>query len=87
MIFDVFREYEPENLLYLQTYEEVMAVELQEDRIYAALERIRSKKLVITRPEKYTPFSFPIMVDRLREKMSSETLLDRIEKMKVELVK
>jgi len=87
LIFDVFREYEPDNLLYLQTYEEVMAVELQEARIYEALERIREKKIVITKPEKYTPFSFPIMVDRLREKMSSETLLDRIEKMKVELVK
>ncbi len=87
LIFDVFREYEPENLLYQQTYEEVMAVELKEDRIYSALERIQNKKIIITKPDKYTPFSFPLMVDRLREKMSSESLLERIEKMKVELVK
>ncbi len=87
LLFDVFREYEPENLLYLQTYDEVMAVQLQEVRMREALEKIQSKKLVIVKPEKYTPFSFPLMVDRLREKMSSETLLDRIEKMKIELVK
>ena len=87
LLFDVFREYEPENLLYLQTFDEVMAVQLKEVRMREALERIQKQKLVITKPEKYTPFSFPIMVDRLREKMSSETLLDRIEKMKVELVK
>jgi len=87
LLFDVFREYEPENLLYLQTYDELMAVQLKEVRMREALEKIQTKKLVITRPEKYTPFSFPLMVDRLREKMSSETLLDRIEKMKVELVK
>jgi len=87
LLFDVFREYEPENLLYLQTYDELMAVQLKEVRMREALEKIQSKKIVITKPEKYTPFSFPLMVDRLREKMSSETLLDRIEKMKVELVK
>ena len=87
LLFDVFREYEPENLLYLQTYDELMAVQLQEVRMREALERIQNQTLLITKPEKYTPFSFPIMVDRLREKMSSETLLDRIEKMKVELVK
>lgn len=87
LLFDVFREYEPENLLYLQTYDEVMAVQLQEVRMREALEKIQSKKIIITKPEKYTPFSFPLMVDRLREKMSSETLLDRIEKMKIELVK
>ena len=87
LLFDVFREYEPENLLYLQTYDELMAFQLQEVRMRAALEKIQKQKIVITKPEKYTPFSFPIMVDRLREKMSSETLLDRIEKMKVELVK
>jgi len=87
LLFDVFQEYEPENLLYLQTYDELMAVQLKEVRMREVLEKIQRKKIVITRPEKYTPLSFPLMVDRLREKMSSETLLDRIEKMKVELVK
>ncbi|HMN91466.1 MAG TPA: hypothetical protein PKE68_15700 [Saprospiraceae bacterium] len=34
-----------------------------------------------------TPFAFPIMVDRLREKLSSEKLEDRIKKMKLQLVR
>jgi len=36
---------------------------------------------------KPTPFAFPIMVDRLREKLSSERLEDQIRKMKLQLVR
>jgi ATP-dependent Lhr-like helicase len=46
-----------------------------------ALDRIAHQKIVITTPELPTPFSFPIMVDRMREKMTSEKLEDRIKKM------
>jgi ATP-dependent Lhr-like helicase len=35
-------------------------------------------------PNKPTPLSFPILVDRLREQMSSEALIQRIEKMTIE---
>lgn len=86
LLFDVFQEYEPENLLFQQTFEEVLSFQMEEVRIRAALQKIQSQKIFISFPEKYTPLSFPIMVDRLREKMSSETLLDRIEKMKRELI-
>ena len=42
---------------------------------------------MLTRPEKATPFAFPIIVDRLRERLSSEQLEDRILKMKLYLEK
>lgn len=87
MIFEVFREYEPENLLYQQTYDEVMTFQLEEARLRRVLDSIRSQHIIISRPEKATPFAFPIMVDRLREKMTSEKLSDRIAKMKLELEK
>ena len=32
-------------------------------------------------PGRFTPFAFPILVDRLREKLTSEQLEDRIRKM------
>jgi ATP-dependent Lhr-like helicase len=51
----------------------------------AALERIQAQKIEIIDLERATPFSFPIMVDRLREKLSSEKLKDRIEKMQLVL--
>lgn len=87
LLFEVFREYEPDNLLYLQTYEEVMTFQLEEARMRKALLRIQGQKFVIKKPLKPTPFAFPIMVDRLREKMSTEKLEDRIRKMTVDCLK
>jgi len=57
---------------------------LEEARMRRALERIAGQKIVITRPEKPTPFAFPIMVDRLREKLTSEKLEDRIKRMAIQ---
>jgi ATP-dependent Lhr-like helicase len=54
---------------------------LEEHRLRAALNRINRQKTVVRFPPKPTPFSFPIMVDRLREQMSNETLEARIERM------
>lgn len=88
LLFDVFREYESDNLLYLQTYEEVRTFQLEENRLRQALKRISNQKIVISKPKHPTPFSFPIIVDGLsRERLSSETLEDRIAKMKMEIVK
>ncbi len=87
LLFNVFREYEPDNLLHLQAYEEVMTFQLEESRMRAALNRIQKQQFKFSYPEKISPLAFPIMVDRLRERMSSEQLKDRIEKMKVQLLK
>jgi ATP-dependent Lhr-like helicase len=81
LFFNVFHDYEAHNLLLRQAYEEVMDFQLEEARLRRALERINHQKIVITRPDKPTPFAFPIMVDRLREKLTSEKLEDRIRKM------
>ena len=84
LLFNVFKDYEPENLLYRQTYEEVMTFQLEEARLRAALKRIRSQQIRVDYPDKVTPFAFPIMVERIRERFSTESLSDRIKKMKVE---
>jgi ATP-dependent Lhr-like helicase len=83
LFFEVFHEYEAHNLLFRQAHEEVMDFQLEEARLRKALERIATQKIHITRPEAPTPFAFPIMVDRLREKLTSEQLKDRIRKMTV----
>lgn len=85
LFFEVFHEYEAHNLLFRQAYEEVMDFQLEEVRLRKALERINQQKIIITHPDKPTPFAFPIMVDRLsRDKLTSEQLKDRIQKMTVE---
>jgi ATP-dependent Lhr-like helicase len=83
LFFNVFHEYESHNLLLLQAFEEVMDFQLEEARLRKALDRIAHQKIIITEPDKPTPFAFPIMVDRTREKLTSEKLEDRIKKMRI----
>ncbi|WP_271423701.1 ligase-associated DNA damage response DEXH box helicase [Aequorivita sinensis] len=87
LLFDVFRDYEPDNLLFLQAYRETFEHQLEEGRLRKALERIKSQEIVWKQCEKATPFSFPIITDRLREKLSSEKLADRIKRMTLQLEK
>ena len=84
LFFNVFHDYDAHNLLLRQAFEEVMDFQLEEARMRRALERIARQKIVITRPEKPTPFAFPIMVDRLREKLTSEKLEDRIKRLAIQ---
>lgn len=84
LFFDVFNDYESHNLLLLQAYEEVMEFQLEEARMRKALQRINKQKIIITEPDKPTPFAFPIMVDRMREKLSSEKLEDRVKRMQLQ---
>ncbi len=82
LLFDVFRDYEPDNLLYQQAFRETFEHQLEEGRLRLALERISMQEIVWKPCEKPTPFSFPLITDRMsREKLSSEKLEDRIKKM------
>ena len=87
LLFEVFRDYEPDNLLFQQAYRETFEHQLQEGRLLLALERIEKQDIVWKECEKPTPFSFPIITDRLREKLSSETLAERIKKMTASYMK
>ncbi|HEY1007722.1 MAG TPA: DNA ligase-associated DEXH box helicase, partial [Sphingobacteriaceae bacterium] len=81
LIFDVFREYEPDNVLIRQAYHEALQFQLEEFRLREALARIRSQVIRVTETDQPTPFAFPILVDRLREKLSTESLEERVAKM------
>lgn len=87
LLFDVFRDYEPNNLLFQQAFTETFEHQLEEGRLRMALERIDQQEIIWKACEKPTPFSFPIITDRLREKLSSEKLADRIKRMTAKLMK
>lgn len=87
VLFKVFSEYDADNLLLKQAYEEVFDFQLEEARLREALDRISESEIVLVEPEKATPFAFPILVDRLRERVSSEKLADRIKRMTLQLEK
>ncbi|WP_184546972.1 ligase-associated DNA damage response DEXH box helicase [Mucilaginibacter sp. FT3.2] len=82
LLFEVFTEYEPDNLLVRQAYNEALAFQLEEFRLRAALQRIATQNIILKNIERPTPFAFPIMVDSLgREKLTTETMEERIAKM------
>lgn len=88
LLFDVFRDYEPDNLLFQQAFTETFEHQLEEGRLRLSLERIASQDIVWKECAKPTPFSFPLITDRMsREKLSSEKLADRIKKMAALLMK
>ncbi len=87
LLFDVFRDFEDDNLLYQQAYTETFEHQLEEGRLRLALERIAQQEIVWKQCSQPTPLSFPIITDRLREKLSNEKLADRIQRMMAKLTK
>ena len=87
LLFNVFNEYDPGNLLLRQAYQEVFYQQMEEVRLRNMLERIQESRIVITYPQQLTPFCFPIKVDSMRENLSSEKLEDRIKRMQTQLEK
>ena len=85
LLFNVFIEYEPNNLLIRQAYQEVMDQQMEEVRLRDMLQRIQASAIIITFPERLTPFCFPIKVDSMREDLSSEKLEDRVRRMQHQL--
>jgi len=83
MIFKVFEDYDPDNLLLQQAKSEVLSLNFERERLTTALKRINEQKIIVKRLIQPTPFCFPIMVDRLREKFTSEMLSERIAKMQL----
>jgi ATP-dependent Lhr-like helicase len=81
LIFDVMRMYEPDNLLLKQAYSEILYGQMENARLRSALLRIQNSEIIIQPMEKFSPFAFPIVVDSLRDKLTSEKLSDRIQKM------
>ena len=87
LIFRVLEDYEQGNLLLRQAYTEVFDQQLEETRLRAAFERIHKSKIILVRAKSFTPLSFPIKVDSLRESLTSEDLDKRIQRLKAEAEK
>ncbi|WP_213781672.1 ligase-associated DNA damage response DEXH box helicase [Caballeronia sp. dw_276] len=87
LFYEVFRRHDSDNLLLAQAEEEVMLQELELERMRAALQSMNTSRLVLTHPKKPTPFAFPLIIARLREKVSTEKLSDRVARMLADLEK
>lgn len=85
LLFQVFETYDPGNLLLKQAHEEAINQQMDQDKLIRAMKKINSQQIMLKYPVQFTPFSFPIMVDRLsRTSISSESIEDRIVKIQAQ---
>ena len=85
LFFDVFQKHDPGNLLVAQAYREVMERQLESARLTHTLERLSRARVILAEPPRTTPFGFPLLVDRARDRVSSESLGDRVRRMQLAL--
>lgn len=85
LFFSVYEEYEKDNLLLRQAYDEVFTFQLEEARMYVAFRRIETHKIILKNLKKLSPFSFPLFAESFRENYSNEDWRSRIEKIKAQL--
>jgi ATP-dependent Lhr-like helicase len=81
LIFQVFDQYDPGNLLLKQAHLEALNQQMEQEKFVKAMKKVDELHLIIKRPVQFTPFSFPLMVDRLsRTTISSESVEDKVAK-------
>lgn len=86
LFFEVFREFDPENLLLHQAQREVLESELDVLRLRGSLARASEQKLLVIETRRFTPLAFPLWVDRIRaQQVSSERWMDRVARMAAQL--
>jgi len=84
LFFEVFRQYDAGNRLLGQAESEVLAQELELGRLrhtLAHLAALPMQQVVLKAP---SPFAFPLMVERLREQLSTEKLKDKLDRLLAE---
>ncbi|MFC5513801.1 ligase-associated DNA damage response DEXH box helicase [Massilia jejuensis] len=87
LFFEVFRKHDAGNLLLTQAQREVLEQELELTRLRDTLAELHARKVAYRVVQRATPFGFALMVERFREKVSTEKLNDRVARMVRELEK
>jgi len=87
LFFEVFRKHDRGNLLLTQAEREVLEQELELTRLRDTLLELHARRIAYREVRRATPFGFALMVERFREKVSTEKLSDRVARMVRELEK
>lgn len=81
LVYDVFQRYDPDNLLLAQARREVLEQQFELARLERALHRLRAGTLRVVQVPHPTPLGFPLFIDRLGSRLSTEQLVDRVQKL------
>jgi ATP-dependent Lhr-like helicase len=82
LVYDVLRDFDPQNLLLEQARREVLDRHFEQSRLGRTLDRLGACEHVFVRTRRLTPLSFPLVIERAAAKISSETIAQRLEAMR-----
>jgi ATP-dependent Lhr-like helicase len=85
LFFDVFARYDPQNLLLEQSRREVLERQLEVQRLRAALQTAQASSFVLRETRHLTPLAFPLWAMWLQGEVSTESWIDRVQRMVAEL--
>jgi ATP-dependent Lhr-like helicase len=81
LFYEVFRKYDAGNRLLGQADSEVLAQELDIGRLRGVLQQMQGLEIDLVELKVPSPFSLPLMVERLREQLTTEKLKDRLDRL------
>jgi ATP-dependent Lhr-like helicase len=88
LLYDVLSELDPGNLLVEQARREVLERQFERSRLARAMERLAALAsrgaMTVREVERPTPLGFPLVIERVGARLSSESILDRVEKMRAQ---
>jgi ATP-dependent Lhr-like helicase len=84
LLFDVFQRHEPANRLLAQARHEVLEEQLELGRLRQALSRLAGCELLLERTARPGPLAFPLLAERLNNRMSNESMLERLLRLRQE---
>jgi ATP-dependent Lhr-like helicase len=84
LLFDVFSDFDPENPLLQQARREVLERHFEQSRLARTLRRMAGAELVFVQTPRPTPLAFPLLIERIGAKLSSESLSERLDRMRAE---
>lgn len=87
LLFDVFTNYDPDNLLLAQAQREILESQLELTRLQAVLLTLQTLPIVVRETERLTPFAFPLWADRLQANTTGKDYASRLEAMLIALEK
>ncbi|MDP9174603.1 MAG: ligase-associated DNA damage response DEXH box helicase [Planctomycetota bacterium] len=86
LFYDVFAEFDPENLLLIQARTEVLERHMEFARLKSALIHMSEKKFVLMQPRRLSPLAFPLWAERIAsQQLRLESATQRIERLAQQL--
>ncbi|SUD67702.1 DEAD/DEAH box helicase [Pseudomonas putida] len=85
LFYEVFRKHDTDNLLLGQARDEVLREELEIERLQGQLARMSKLRLDVRELQRPGPLAFTLLVEGMRETLTTEKLADRIARMVADL--